>query len=335
MIGESNRPSHKGYGIYPARINIDTAGVVQNWGTPLADSNVSSPADPGAGVGLPSNHMVLEFASLYYDDGIHDTNAPGVTGTLCKFTVNPGAVSNPPIIMKDEITYRGGVVLENGTQDLTAADKTLVYTTAVPPPGKATNPSPANSAVGVNSNTGITTLTWTTDSGATSQNVYLGTVATPVTLVGTGTSYVPTLVEGKTYYWRVDEINAGGTTTGDIWTFNTDCYKSTALSYAAWVTFGKPACWCYQRNCRGDADGIKTGLYWVNAPDLTLLKAGYLKNDTALAGVPNGICADFDHTKTGLYRVNAPDLTLLKAYYLKSQTSVPVCDVANVNFWTN
>jgi len=314
-----------GYGIYPARINIDSAGVVLGYGSPLAD-----PCDPGAGDGNSTKHIVLEFGSLYYGEA----NAPAASGRLCKVTFGAGAVSNPTIHMVDEDTYRGGLVFEDGT--LGAVSTSLLFTTLAAP-GKATNPSPANGATGV-APTG-TSLSWTAGTDATSHDVYFGTVS-PGTFIGNqvGTSYaiLGTMAQSKTYYWRIDEKNSVGTTTGDIWSFNVqECYKSTSTAYAAWVTFGRPSCWCYQRNCRGDADGIKTGLYWVTLPDLTMLQAAYGKNDTALLLVPNGICADFDRTKTGLYRVTLPDLTVLQSYYGKSQTSVPVCDVALVNFWTN
>jgi hypothetical protein len=345
MTGESNQPNHRGYGIYPARISLDTAGVVQNWGTPLADSNVSSPADPGAGAALPSSHMVLEFASLYYDNpAATDTNAPPTSGTLCKFTVNPGAVSNPPIIMSDEITYRGGLVLENGTQDLTAADKTFIYTTLAAP-GKATGPNH-------NGDTGVarigTSLTWTAGTGTVdSHDVYFGTVS-PGIYIGNqaGTSYaIPgTMAQGKVYYWRIDEKNTVGTTTGDIWSFRVEeCMKSTATEYNRWVTYGRPDCWCYRKQCRGDADGKLSSLKPVMASDLTILKGGYNKagsvvRDLVVTGYP-AICADFDRKDSSLKPVMASDLTILKAYYNKANTVVPQCDTAPVvglyNFWMN
>src|SRR6185503_6660914 len=37
-----------------------------------------------------------------------------------------------------------------------------------------------------------------------------------------GTTYDPgTLSAGTTYYWRIDEINSSGTTTGTVWSFTT------------------------------------------------------------------------------------------------------------------
>lgn len=216
-------------------------------------------------------------------------------------------------------------------------------------PVAATTPTPANGAIGVTvkllpaAAKVFPALSWTPAAGGANAkyDVYFGTVNPPVTVVSanqTTTSYSATgALEGKTYYWKVvskNDCDAVGVSS-DVWTFNTDCYKSTSTAYAAWVTFGKPACWCYQRNCRGDADGIKTGAAWVAGPDLTVLKSALGKTDTQLLAITNGICADFDRVKTGAARVAGPDLTRMKGYIGKTETNVPVCDVATVNFWTN
>ena len=110
------------------------------------------------------------------------------------------------------------------------------------------------------------------------------------------------------------------------------------LEYSDWSNplWNKPACWCYCRQCRGDADGKKTLLYWVAIPDLSLFKLAFSKTDAVLATIPNGICCDYDHKKTLLYRVAIPDLTIFKTYF--SKTVVPNCNSAPVitgpyNFW--
>ncbi|MGA2071725.1 MAG: hypothetical protein ABSG97_10285, partial [Sedimentisphaerales bacterium] len=57
----------------------------------------------------------------------------------------------------------------------------------------------------------------------TSHDVYFGT-ASPGTSQGNqaGTTFNPgTLANATTYYWRIDEKNAGGTATGDVWSFTT------------------------------------------------------------------------------------------------------------------
>ena len=112
-----------------------------------------------------------------------------------------------------------------------------------------------------------------------------------------------------------------------------DCMSSDHPAYDDWVLWGKPDCWCYSRNCRGDADGLKIGPFWVQAVDLNTMVAAYAKIDTALATVTNGICADFDHTKIGPFRVQAVDLNTLVSYYAKIETFVPECDPTDYNFW--
>ncbi len=90
-------------------------------------------------------------------------------------------------------------------------------------PGKATGPSPANGATGVSTSA---SLSWSAGNGATSHDVYFGTNSTPGAgeFQGNqaGTSFSPgTLANSTTYYWRIDEVNANGTTTGDVWSFTT------------------------------------------------------------------------------------------------------------------
>jgi len=108
-----------------------------------------------------------------------------------------------------------------------------------------------------------------------------------------------------------------------------DCMKDTHPDHANWLYWDKPKCWCYARQCRGDADGEKTVFYWVAIPDLTLFKAAFNKMEAALP--PGGECCDFDHQKTVFYWVAIPDLTILKQYF--NQMVVPECDKTHYNFW--
>jgi hypothetical protein len=105
-----------------------------------------------------------------------------------------------------------------------------------------------------------------------------------------------------------------------------------------WVAWGKPDCWCYQYQCRGDINGKKTGPYRVQTADLAVLAAAFNKLDAQLAAIPNGICADLNHKKTGPYRVQTADLAELAKYFNKLDASVPACNVAPLttgpyNFW--
>lgn len=90
------------------------------------------------------------------------------------------------------------------------------------PPGKASNPSPADFTTKVPTNTPA--LTWTADAAAQTHDVYFGTDSASLTFIGNQatTSYAPGAMLANTdYYWRIDEKNLSGTTTGDVWTFKT------------------------------------------------------------------------------------------------------------------
>jgi hypothetical protein len=94
------------------------------------------------------------------------------------------------------------------------------FTTIVAAPSQASNPSPADSAANVS----ITTdLSWTAGCGATSHDVYFGT-SSPGAFQGnqTATTFdTGTMSNDTTYYWRIDEVNAATTTTGNVWSFTT------------------------------------------------------------------------------------------------------------------
>ncbi|MHC4738551.1 MAG: beta strand repeat-containing protein, partial [Planctomycetota bacterium] len=96
----------------------------------------------------------------------------------------------------------------------------VTYSIGAAPPGQATNPSPAHSATNVDINAD---LSWTAGSGSTSSDVYFGT-SSPGTFQGnqTATTFDPgTMANDTNYYWRIDEVNAEGTTTGNVWSFTT------------------------------------------------------------------------------------------------------------------
>ncbi|MFO0972228.1 MAG: PKD domain-containing protein [Phycisphaerae bacterium] len=107
--------------------------------------------------------------------------------------------------------------------------QTLTGTVTVQASPKASNPTPAKDATGV----AITqVLSWTSGSGATGRNVYLGTDMAAVDAATsssaefkgmiTVTHFTPAeLLPGTPYFWRIDEIAGGTTTKGDVWAFTT------------------------------------------------------------------------------------------------------------------
>lgn len=339
-------PCSRGFGIYPATIVIE-ANIVTGWGSPLADKN--DPLPSGADQILPSKNFVLEFGSLYAPPG-DSVNAPGVDGNLCVLSFEPNGATSLTFKMYSENVYRGGVVLEDGTT--ADVNKSLTLTFGPPLPGKATVVSPGNDT---NNIARDANMIWTAGSDANSHRVFFGpnSLAQMVFKVEqAGTLFDPNttpgwlLTQGMRYYWRIDEKNATGTTTGDVWTFRVqECYKSTDPNYySTWILTGRPSCWCFKKQCRGDGNGSSSVNKPVTAADLTNFKAGFNKHMTILRnsnvvdqyGVP-GVCGDYNRTSSVGKPVTAADLTIFKAYYNKANTPgvVPDCASTHINFWTN
>ena len=116
------------------------------------------------------------------------------------------------------ITAYNGSRIVNVDYDSINPGKTTIYAAASSP--KAANPIPANGATHIKIKP---TLSWTAGIDTTSHDVYFGTT-NPGTFRGnqTATDFNPgTLAENTTYYWRIDEHNASGTITGDVWSFTT------------------------------------------------------------------------------------------------------------------
>lgn len=214
-------------------------------------------------------------------------------------------------------------------------------------PGQASNPSPTNGDTKISRNG--TTLTWTAGSNAESHDVYFGTTNPPSFVTNQIESTYDTGAfgawkQGVLYYWRVDEKNDVGIATGNTWSFRIEeCMKNTAPEYADWVQWGRPSCWCCQRQCRGDINCSKVIMQWVSLIDLNILKSAYGKTDSQIWPIPNGICADLNHSKN-IQRVSLLDLNFLKSYYGKPAEQVPCCDLDGdcvltpadkYNFWAN
>ncbi len=120
-----------------------------------------------------------------------------------------------------------------------------------------------------------------------------------------------------------------------------ECYAGQP-DYAQWVAAGKPICWCYPRQCHGDADGLQEGggkvpLVWVGVNDLAILGTSWKKNpgDLGYDG-----CADFDHLiegggKVPIVRVGVNDLSILGLYWKDASDGgpapLPDCQPGNRN----
>jgi len=113
----------------------------------------------------------------------------------------------------------------------TTGDVWEFTTSAVFGLGKAIEPTPADTATGISPT--LESLNWQNGGGATSFDVYFGTVGNlskirTITATDTASFSAQTIQGGllpvtgsTTHAWRIDAVNAFGTVTGDVWTFAT------------------------------------------------------------------------------------------------------------------
>ncbi|MFH1371991.1 MAG: PASTA domain-containing protein [Planctomycetota bacterium] len=299
LAGESVAPT-KGYGIFPSRFRDFINPTTPDWG----DGNympVTAWNEPGAentGLGWPS--MVVELGTLY----VGDANRPNLSGTLFKFDVNSeGAADCYLTIALDAL--RGGVVGEDANALATTFPSNPLYIEFAPV--GCTVPD----CVGLTREACIAAI------------VAAGLpVGTEVNVPGTGEPLRQVVAQ-----------NPAGSSVVDCATpvdFSAVSWpiKVTAPIYANWQNRGRPKCWAYPRQCRGDIDGKKQLAYWVSGNDLTLLRAAISKAESVIP--PNGICGDLDHKKQLAYWVSGNDLTILRKSISKAESLVPLCGDTSV-----
>ncbi|MBN2317207.1 MAG: hypothetical protein JXM79_24995, partial [Sedimentisphaerales bacterium] len=181
-------------------------------GSGIADTTVALTWTPGYG---------SKLHTIYFGDDYDEVNNATVGVPRGTASYSPGSLEVEKVYYwrVDEFdglgTYKGDV---------------WTFTT----PGAVGNPQPANGATDM---TMATTLSWTAASNATSHQVYLGldkdavrsADSTSPEYKGTRTlgaeSYDAGLLEANaTYYWRVDEVYAGNTVKGPVWSFTVGAY---------------------------------------------------------------------------------------------------------------
>ncbi len=204
FTGDFNAPSH-----------LDYANV--RWPLSVACTNA----------GLGDSYRQLHAGNRTYPAGFA-YNEPGITWTP-KTSQEPDGVFD----RIDFIYYSQGdgaaptssmELDERNSINPWPSDHRAVLTTfAITPPtpvAKASRPEPVNQATNVNLNP---TLSWLAGSNATSHAVYFGTSSPSTLLTNTGVASVTltNLLLQTAYRWRVDELTATGTVTGDVWSFVT------------------------------------------------------------------------------------------------------------------
>ena len=197
--------------------NIPVLLVTYTSGEPEPPGQASnpSPADSATDISIDSDLTWTAGSGSTSHDVYFGTSSPGA------FQGNQTATTFDPDTMSNDTTYYWRIDEVNGEGTTTGVVWSFTTETAAPPPGQANNPSPADSATDISIDAD---LSWTAGSGATSHDVYFGT-SSPGTFQGnqTAVTFEPgTMSNDTTYYWRIDEVNASGTTTGAVWSFTTE-----------------------------------------------------------------------------------------------------------------
>jgi len=129
---------------------------------------------------------------------------------------------------------------------------TLVTAVLDAGPIKAHSPSPADGTQSV----GMPLLKWTAGVTTVAHDMYFGTNPVPgpdeyiarLPLAQTSYFHGPGIAPGTTYYWRVDEVDADGTTihTGDVWSFTSapvTAYAPQPWDGAKWLDVETDLSW--------------------------------------------------------------------------------------------
>jgi hypothetical protein len=357
------------YRIYPGQIVIVDGNVI-DYNTPYV------PGDLGdANVTIEMGSLYTTDANYASDPNAGYNKIPGLSGTLLKFYVSGNCT-----YAVTENAIRGGIVMEDPNEDpnVTLCSGSVTVGCIVPNVVGGSSADANTAIIGagltVGNRTGV--LSCAPVNQVLAQSPVGGTVVTCGSTVDYNYSLYQTTEPNVVHMTQAAacaaivaanlvcnpvDVNGGaepigqvvsqspapGTQTcGTTVTINVASYcldpvVTPAAEYNAWVAWGRPSCWCFKRQCRGDVMGTKIGT-WVSLADFNLLKSAFNKADTVLKGVPNGICSDLDHTKIGT-RVSLADFNILKSYFNKAETSVPCCDLDKncvlttadkYNFWT-
>jgi hypothetical protein len=205
------------YGPQPAWIRYDFGQMCKLHQMWVWNSN--EPVEPTIGFG--AKDVTVEYSS----DGNTWTTLAGVT-QFARATGKTDYVHNTTVDLGGAAAQYVRITLKSNWGGL-VSQVSLSEVRFFQIPVRAREPQPASGATGVSL---ATVLRWRAGREAASNQVYFGTDAnalaagtTPVNSVSQS-SYAPALDFGRTYYWRIDEVNEAAHPAfwkGDVWTFST------------------------------------------------------------------------------------------------------------------
>jgi len=214
---------------YLSGFQIATAGTAPVLPGPAINPN---PVDGTVGLGPNTD---LSWAA-----------GPGASSSNVYFGTNPSPGAGEFQDNRVETTFDPGTLAQDTYYwriDSVNSDGTTtgeVWSFIVGPPGKALCPMPYDDMTAVAVNADF--LAWAEGENAVSSDVYFGTDPTPDSSEfkgnQTATTYdLPALTADTTYYWRIDQVNAQGTTTSDVWSFTTP--KNSANTVKVFILAGQ------------------------------------------------------------------------------------------------
>lgn len=218
-------------------VTVSGCGRKSDKVVPVAPQKVQNPQPAHGAVDVPvTTDLSWDAAggATSYDVyfGTDSVAVANADNTSPEFKGNQAGLNyDPPGNLAYDTTYYWRIDSVN-TAGTTKGNVWSFTTESAPavPPDKVTGPVPADGATGVPVDQ---VLSWDAAGGATSYDVYFGTDSVAVAAADNTSpefkgnqadlSYDPPgdLAYDTTYYWRIDSVNAFGTTTGDVWSFTT------------------------------------------------------------------------------------------------------------------
>jgi hypothetical protein len=122
---------------------------------------------------------------------------------------------------------------------------------------------------------------------------------------------------------------------GNLASVTITCMSVSHVDYSNWVTVGRPASWCWLRQCHGDANNAtepfgRSGSVWVGYVDIGIMTAAFRK---APADPAYNVAPDFDRRaeafgRSGTVRVGYNDVNVL-LWHFRDAHGVPPADCLN------